>query len=267
MGAQAAVQTGTLPEIKLFAFFGGYETCDKSMLTLFRGLGEQRRIPFQYFLVEHPNGRLMFDTGPSPAYLQRPAGYPPARDFGSIVTEADLAPNRLAQVGLRPEQIDLVANSHLHYDHAGGNCFFDHAPYLVQFDELQGAMWPEVYARDNYCREDFDRPVHYEELDGDHDVFGDGSCVLIQTPGHTRGSQSLVLRLRETGTLVLAQDAVYLRENLDELVLAPTCWDQRAMLRSFRRLRDIRRIQGAVIVPGHDWEAWSEMRHAPDAYS
>jgi N-acyl homoserine lactone hydrolase len=262
-----AVSSGRLPPIRLFAFFGGYETCDKSMLTLFRGLGEERRIPFQYFLIEHPGGRMMFDTGPNPAHLDRPADYPPARQFGSVVTSADLAPNRLAEVGLRPEQIDLVSNSHLHYDHAGGNCYFGHASFLVQFDELQGAWWPEVYARDNYCREDFDLPLDYDELDSDRDVFGDASVFLIQTPGHTRGSQSLVVRLPETGTLILAQDAVYLRENLDDLVLAPTCWDQRAMLRSFRRLRDLRRIESATVIPGHDWDAWSELRHAPDAYA
>lgn len=256
-----------LPEIRLYAFFGGFEVADKSMLTLFRGLGVQRKIPFQYFLVEHPAGRLMFDTGSNPAAIAEPKRYPPMRDFGSTVLEEDLAPSRLAQVGLRPEQVDLVANSHLHYDHAGGNRFFDHATFLVQFDELQGAMWPEVYARDNYCREDFDLQVRYAELDGDYDVFGDGSVVLIQTPGHTRGSQSLVLRLRETGTVVLAQDAVYLRENLDDLVLAPTCWDQRAMLRSFRRLRDIRRIEGATVVPGHDIEVWDALRHAPEHYA
>jgi len=262
-----AVREGRLPAIRLFAFFGGYETCDKSMLTLFRGLGELRRIPFQYFLIEHPGGRMMFDTGPNPAHLERKAEYPPAHQFGSIVTPSDLAPSRLAEVSLRPEQIDLVANSHLHYDHAGGNCYFPNASFLVQFDELQGAWWPEVYARDNYCREDFDLPVTYDELDGDRDVFGDGSVFLIQTPGHTRGSQSLVIRLRETGTLILAQDAVYLRENLDDLVLAPTCWDQRSMLRSFHRLRDLRRIEHATVVPGHDWDAWSELHHAPEPYA
>jgi N-acyl homoserine lactone hydrolase len=256
----------SLPRIRLYAFFGGSEFADKSMLTLFRGLGVQRQIPFQFFMVEHPAGRMMFDTGANPAAVKKPEDYRPSREFHSAVTEADLAPSRLAEVGLKPEQIDLVANSHLHYDHAGGNRFFTHAQFLVQFDELQGAWWPESYARDNYCREDFDLTVKYEELEGDHDVFGDGSVVLIQTPGHTRGSQSLVLRLRDAGTMVLAQDAVYLRENLDDLVLAPTCWDQRAMLHSFKRLRDLRRIDNAVVVPGHDIDAWAQLKHAPDYY-
>jgi hypothetical protein len=118
---------GALPSIRLFAFFVGYEVADKSMLTLFRGQGEQRKIPFQFFLVEHPAGRLLFDAGANPAALRRPEEYKPSRVFGSVVAEEDLAPNRLGEVGLKPEQVDLVANSHLHYDHAGGNCFFTHA--------------------------------------------------------------------------------------------------------------------------------------------
>lgn len=256
--------------LKLYAFWGGYELADKSMLTLGHDLGVQRQIPFQFFLIEHPQGRLMFDTGANPAVLQRPETYEPARRFHSMVNEADLAPQHLAQIGLRPEQIDLVANSHLHYDHAGGNCFFPQATFLVQYDELQSAMWPEPFSglvAENYAREDFDLPVQFEQLDGDYDIFGDGKVVLIRTPGHTRGHQSLLLRLPESGVIILAQDAVYLQENLDQLILSPTCWDQRLMYNSFRRLRDLHRLEKALVVPGHDSDVWATLKHAPEFYA
>lgn len=255
--------------MKLYAFFAGYEIADKSMLTLGRDLGVPRKIPFQFFLIEHPKGRVMFDTGMNPLAVHQPNEYPPARKFQSAVTEADLAPTRLAQVGLKPTDIDIVVNSHLHYDHAGGSTFFQHAPFYVQWDELQSAMWTEPFAglvADNYARQDFDLPVHFEQLDGDYDLFGDGTIRLIRTPGHTRGHQSMILRLPNSGTIALAQDAVYLMENLEQLVLSPTCWDQRLMYNSFRRLRDLRRLENAMIVPGHDIEVWDRLKHAPEFY-
>lgn len=253
--------------IRLYAFEGGSELVDKSIMTLHRGMGHRIEIPYQFFLVEHPKGRLMFDTGANPDAALHPDAYPPSALWGVRVREEDLAPARLAQVGLQPEQVDLVANSHLHYDHAGGNVFFQHASILVQTEELRGAFWPEPWERGNFNRPDFDLPLRWEDLDSDHDVFGDDSCVLIQTPGHTRGSQSLVLKLPDTGSVILAQDAVYLDENIDDFVMPASFWDMAQVARSMRRLRDLRRVREALLVPGHDIAAWRRLRHAPEAYT
>jgi glyoxylase-like metal-dependent hydrolase (beta-lactamase superfamily II) len=253
-------------KLRVYMFHGGHETWDKSFLTLHRGLGSEVTIPYQYFLVVHPKGRLMFDTGPHPDCVASPDTYPPVRLGNAKVTEADLAPSRLSAIGLGPKDIDLVANSHLHYDHTGGNVFFKGATFLEQFDELQGAMWPEPWERRNYYRPNFDLPVRFEELDDDHDVFGDGLVMLVRTPGHTRGSQSLVVKLEDSGTFILAQDAVYLAENLNELVLSASFWDPRMMVASFRRLRNLRRRESATLVPGHDMEVWRALRHSPEWY-
>jgi glyoxylase-like metal-dependent hydrolase (beta-lactamase superfamily II) len=183
------------------------------------------------------------------------------------VRDEDLAPSRLALIDLKPESVDLVANSHLHYDHAGGNSFFRHAQFLSQFDELQGAMWPEPWERGNFFREDFDIGLNWIELDGDYDVFGDGRVTLIQTPGHTRGSQSLVVKVEECGSVILAQDAVYLNENIDQFKMPSMFWDMKAVARSMRKLRDLRRLTGSLLIPGHDWEHWATVKKAPAFYA
>lgn len=255
--------------MRLYAFFGGYEIADKSMLTLGRDLGVPVKIPFQYFLIEHPQGRMLFDTGMNPVAITDPASYPPTAQFGSQVTPDDLAPARLAALGLTPDDVNIVLNSHLHYDHAGGNCQFPRATFLVQYDEMQSAMCPEPWSglvAENYARRDFDLPLNYQFLHGDYDLFGDGAVQLIRTPGHTRGHQSLVLCLPESGVIVLAQDAVYLAESLDQLILATTCFDQKAMYDSYIRLREVRRLTNARIVPGHDISVWETLRHAPAYY-
>jgi N-acyl homoserine lactone hydrolase len=170
--------------------------------------------------------------------------------------------------GLAPEDVDLVANSHLHDDHSGGNSYFTHATFLVQHAELCGAFWPEVYNRELYVRETFDLPaLRWEELEADYDVFGDGSVELIQTPGHSAGHQSAVIRLRDTGTVVLAADAAYLRASLDELLVSVWVWDLREQVRSFKRLKDLERRTDAWIIPGHDPEFWDGLRKSPEFYA
>ncbi len=255
--------------MRMYAFYGGSEAVDKSMLMAGRGIGVQVQVPFLFFLIEHPKGRLLFDTGYNPAVLSHPDDYAPARLCTPTVREENLAVNRLAEIGLKPGQIDMVANSHLHYDHCGGNCFFPSATFLVQFDELQSAMWPEPFAplvAESYFRGDFDLKVHFEQLDGDYDVFGDQSVLLLRTPGHTRGHQSLVLRLPDSGTIILAQDASYLQQSLKEMILPAICWDPRQMYSSFRRLRDLQRREEAFLIPGHDMEMLRDIKIAPKFY-
>lgn len=252
--------------IRLYALHGGEQEDDKSTLTLHADLGKKILLPIQYFLVEHDRGRLLFDTGMNPAAVSFPEEYEPARLWGPRIREEDLAASRLESIGLKPEQIDIVANSHLHYDHAGGNLFFPSADFLIQFDELRGAMWPEPWERSNFYRPDFDLPVRWVELDSNYDIFGDGLVVLVQTPGHTMGSQSLIVKLPNTGSIILAQDAVYLNENIDDFKMPSMFWDMKAVSKSMRLLRELRRASNALLVPGHDWVFWQDVRKAPKFY-
>jgi hypothetical protein len=215
--------------IKLYCFHGGYEVTDKSIFTLGVDIGVEVKLPYQYFLIEHSNGRLMFDTGANPAAIRNPENYSPSMLFSPHVVEEDLAVNRLAGIGLKPEQSGLVPI--------------------------------------NYAREDFDLPVTYELLDGDYDVFGDQSVVLIRTPGHTRGHQSMVIRFSKDNVFILASDACYLRQNLEYMILSAVCFDQHQMYISYRRLRDLQRKENAFIIPGHDIEVWESLKKAPEFYS
>ncbi len=254
--------------VKLYAMHGGGFLADKSLLTSGRDIGTEIVIPFQFFLVEHPDGRLLFDTGCNPLIARDPANYPAtAAGAPYRVSEEDLVENRLAEIGLTPADIHLVANSHLHDDHAGGNVCFPHATFLVQFDELRSAWWGGSHERGNYIRAAYDLPTSYEELDGDHDVFADGSVVLIKTPGHTAGHQSLVVRLEESGTIVLAADAAYFAESHEEGLVPRWVWSPRELIRSYKRLHELRHAEGATIVPSHDLALWETMRKAPDFYA
>ena len=112
-----------------------------------------------------------------------------------------------------------VANSHLHFDHCGGNEFFPRATFLVQRPELEAARKPGFVPRYSPSPIDFDHPLDYQLIDGEHDVFGDGTVVLLPTYGHTPGHQSLRVRAGKDAHIVCASDACYTRENMDRDVL------------------------------------------------
>jgi glyoxylase-like metal-dependent hydrolase (beta-lactamase superfamily II) len=103
-------------------------------------------------------------------------------------------------------------------------------------------------------------------VDGEHDVFGDGTVVLIPTYGHTPGHQSLLVRPSRDSHIVFTADACYTRENMDRDVLPTVLWDEAEMSHSLRRLRELRDKQGARTVYGHDPEQWSTLPHAPASF-
>ena len=152
------------------------------------GTGEPRVEPCLGYLVVHPEGTLLFDTGMGgdPWVDQH---YRPRR------TSLELA---LSAVDVSVDDIDLVANCHLHFDHCGGNAFFSGKPILTQASELVAARTVVDYT----LAELIDTPgTRYEELAGEAEVLP--GVILIPTPGHTEGHQSLVVR-KSDGTVVVA---------------------------------------------------------------
>ena len=89
---------------------------------------------------------------------------------------------------MQPGDVDLVIQSHLHFDHAGGLEWLRHAPVLVQREELAFAFYPPVYQREVYVRDDFDHGLDWRPLEGDHDVFGDGRLSRSRPPATPAGT-------------------------------------------------------------------------------
>ena len=110
---------------------------------------------------------------------------------------------------------------------------------------------------------DFDLPLEYQLVDGEHDIFGDAQVVLLPTYGHTPGHQSVLVRDGQGAQLVLAADACYTRENMDRDMLPNVLWDPAEMSRSLARLRDLRDRGGATVVYGHDAAQWQALRRPP----
>jgi glyoxylase-like metal-dependent hydrolase (beta-lactamase superfamily II) len=112
--------------------------------------------------------------------------------------------------------------------------------------------------------QDYDHPLNYQAVDGEQDIFGDGSLVIIPTHGHTPGHQSLRVRVSKGTEIVLTGDACYTRGNMDQDLLPSVAVDESEMYQSLGRLRALRDKEGATIIYGHDPDQWKEIPHAPE---
>ena len=208
--------------INVYALCTGLIELDRASMVSDLTPGQPWTVPVLSFLVSHPKGKLLFDTG-----VHCQARIDPLKRLGAErikrlavkSREGDDVVPQLAALGLKPDDVRFVANSHLHFDHCGGNEFFPRATFLVQRAELEAARRPGFVPSYSPSPLDFDHPLDYRMLEGEHDVFGDGSVVLLPTYGHTPGHQSLLVRSAKQAQIVAASDACYTRENMDRDLL------------------------------------------------
>jgi N-acyl homoserine lactone hydrolase len=255
--------------LRVYALCGGYLDLDRTMMLPDGTPSRRWTVPVASYLITHAQGRLLFDTGVHCQAITDAVGRlgaERARRIGVRSQVGQEVVSELARLGLQPADIRYVVNSHFHFDHCGGNEFFPHATFLVQQNEMMAARNPARLAPGSYNPSyiDFDHQLDYQLVDGDHDVFGDGTVVLIPTFGHTPGHQSLRLRLGKETELVFTADACYTRENMDRDILPRVLWDAREMAHALARLRDLRDKHGARVFYGHDPEQWQAMRRAPE---
>jgi glyoxylase-like metal-dependent hydrolase (beta-lactamase superfamily II) len=186
-------------------------------------------MPIFTYLIEHPKGRILVDTGQS--YEMR--------DDNTVMEEKDTVINRLASIGLKPDDIDYVVISHMHLDHSGYMNYFPNSTFIARKEELKAAWWPEA-CEGGYVFPTYEKTRKFKFIqptdDEDFDLFEDGSVVLIDTRGHSRGHQSVVLNLPNTGKTVLTNDAAPIKEVLERSLLPGTCTDNWQAMRSIQKL-------------------------------
>ena len=240
---------------------------DQSLFLAGRGMGKKLPAPVLVYLIRADEGNILFDAGCDPEVItDAKKAWGNASDYLSVsMTEEGDIRRYLRELNLTPEDIHYVVISHLHIDHAGALRFFSKSQILVQEDEYRFAYHPSSFAAANYRKPDFDYPhLNWKLLDGDFRLFPGATIVLSQ--GHSPGTQSLVVDLPETGTVVLAGDSIPLRRNVERGILPGIVWDPGLAMKSMQRLKVIAEERGGTIFPGHDAEFFQTLKKFPDYY-
>lgn len=221
-------------------------------------------IPFPAFLIEHPTGLVLFDTGLSPRAYDDPDDYFSGRlHLATGFTPDKRLDRQLAALGLEAGDIGHVVLSHCHSDHAGDLLRFSQARFYVGPGELDWARSPGA-AGSPFIRwhEQLEPALSFDWTVVDtprFDLFGDGTIVVLHTPGHTPGHLSLRVTLPNR-TIVLTADAAHLREGLDRLSPAATDDEPDVAIDSLRMLRNLE-AQGDELWVTHDPGDWA--RYGP----
>lgn len=225
--------------------------------------GVAREFSDNCYLIRHGSHWLLWDSGIADAIAEKPDGIVAGGGILTLFVRKTLA-SQLQALGVTPTEITHLAFSHFHGDHVGNANLFTKAILLVQRAEYDLAFGPDAaqagYAPALYARLR-DNPV--VRLDGDHDVFGDGSVTIIATPGHTPGHQSLLVRLPKQGPVVLSGDLVHFRENWDAKRVPARNFDRTLSLKSMARIEALLLSEKAILWINHDRTQSASIPHAP----
>jgi N-acyl homoserine lactone hydrolase len=255
-------------EMRVYVLFCGGDYMDMSVFDPFdENVGTKVFSPYYAYLVTHPKGNVLFDTAGHPDL-----GTDPRSRMGAMADafRVKMGPDdwvvpRLKELGLSPEDVSTVIQSHLHFDHTGALGWFRHARILVQKNELAFAMNPPVYQAGAFIRADFDMGLNWHELEGEYDVFGDGKIKCIPTPGHTRGHQSLWIDLPSRPLFLLA-DAHYLLAKLRQRLMPGFLWSPDALIESWNRIEEIEKQTGARLVVTHELDFETSVPKSPGSF-
>jgi glyoxylase-like metal-dependent hydrolase (beta-lactamase superfamily II) len=216
------------------------------------------------WVIDHPKGLVVFDTGNNAAISDGGCKqhWAPGNCDGLKPSQKrdDVIDRQLQKLGFSADKVKVVITSHAHLDHIGNIKLFPKAIHAIQKKELYQAWWPEKFQRAGgvFVMGDFDGPArdfNYLELDGDYDLFGDGSVMILSTPGHTLGHQSVKVKLASGHTIIMSQDAIWMQENLDGYP-AGLNYSVKDYTNSVNRLKMMRDLENADLFFAHDQDQY-----------
>jgi N-acyl homoserine lactone hydrolase len=270
---------------RLYVFDCGLgHAIDQSRWTAGSNIGKPVDITVNCYLIHHKQGYFLWDTGIADFVASQPNGWQAGNtETGLHWTRAKTLASQLAAIHVAPSDIRYIGISHTHPDHIGNAELFPNTPIMIQRAEYQyyfnvdgppgfflGAKNPgiQVPPGDPVLSLSKNHPVIF--VDEDRDVFGDGSIVILSTPGHTPGHQSLLVHLPKTGWVILSGDAVHFQSNWDNdripyFATMPTEQKFQTLL-SMQRLRNLMSFYHAQLWIGHDKTSSDKVKKSPESY-
>src|ERR1700693_2038258 len=248
---------------------------DEARCTVGLNVGKPIDISVSCYLIHHADGYFLWDTGISDAVASMPDGWYPSNNPATDIhwTRAKTLESQLAAIGVKPSDIRFIGISHTHPDHIGNAELFPRVPILIQKSEYdyyfapgkEGILKPPGDTKPTFLK---DHPVNL--VQEDLDVFGDGSVMIVSTPGHTPGDHSCLVHIQKTGWVLLSGDAVHLQENWHNRRIpyfAPMPPEQKVQsLLSMQRMADLLSFYHAQLWINNEKSQTDKLKHAPAYY-
>jgi N-acyl homoserine lactone hydrolase len=216
------------------------------------------------YLIHHPQGYLLWGTGIPDRFLDIPSGVPSYGGRPNWVVSTGLK-TQLEQLGIKPTAIRYIGLANSHIDHVGNLRMFPDATILIQkaeWDFFQALPFrPEMVDEGRLVTDQ-----KMMKIQGDYDVFGDGSAVIVATPSVTPGNQSLLLKLPKTGAILLSGDVIHFQYGWDHRMVPGNVWSKEKTVESFKRLSDVIAENNARLWIEHDKTQADARKLAPDYY-
>lgn len=250
--------------MKVYLLDGGTLMLDKSLATWNHNQGIEFRFPVFSIFVDHPDGKIMLDTGFDKEWVDRKLPFEKPTQ-----TEDQTIAAQLAKIGVKPEEIDIVVNSHLHFDHCSANKLFPQATFIFSKSELRHSFVPDPWEKLGYDPDLVWMPgMKMELLDiGDYEYEIVPGVSVILTPGHSNGHLSFIVRPGGGAQpMVFPVDVAYTSHNLEHKVLMGLHSDPEDLLRSMIKIENIAKKIGGKIFYSHDPEDFKTYSLAPNFY-
>ncbi len=223
-------------------------------------VGQSKKFVGSCYLIRHGDAYLLWDTGLSKTALNKP-----------LIQEADSESltativDQLARIGVEPAQVSLVGISHYHFDHIGQAADFPQAKLLIGQGDFEVLSRPGHEARAKQLSPWLQKGAKVEKITGDYDVFGDGSVVMLDLPGHTPGHHGLLVQLPKRGSVLLSGDVAHFRENLQSAGVPSFNSDRAQSLSSMDRFNKLARNLGATVIIQHEEKDLAKLPVFPEA--
>ncbi len=257
--------TGAVP-LKLYIFdCGNVKARDASLFNPQIGKGVQKELANPCYLIKHPKGTLFWDAGLADQLIKSKNGVD-VMDGAFNMSVSKTLRSQLAEISIDPSKIDFLAFSHLHNDHTGNADLFRSSTWLMQEAEYNMAF-SESAKNYGYHPQDYvnSKSNTVIKLRGNHDVFGDGAVIIISTPGHSPGHQSLFVDLPKTGPVILSGDLYHFKENRDNYGI-PVWNSKKETIYSFALIDELLEKTKASLWIQHDKEQFATQKLAPQFY-
>jgi 4-pyridoxolactonase len=250
--------------MKVYLLDSGTLLLDMSFATWNHNQGVEFRFPVYSLYIDHPDGKVLIDTGFEKEWVERklPFEKPEQSEDQQIV-------NQLAKIGVKPEEIDIVVNSHLHFDHCSNNKLFPQATFIFSTSELRHSHVPDPWERLGYDPDLVVMPgmktVMLDLKDFEYEVLP--GITLVETPGHSVGHLSAIIDPGgDHRPMVFPFDVAYTEHNLKDRVLMGLHSDPADLLDSMMRIENIAKKVGGDIFYSHDPKKFKGYKLAPDFY-